>query len=137
MRINLITVAVAIVFVAVILSLVPGSSSGVSRSKIGELEADIMGDGKIVKIVKIKAEDKNGTSIYLEVYDKDEKLLKSILLPEAKDAQFVYKNQRNNMFAADIDGDGIKDVLTISRNNKGESKLSVLTYKNSEFKTTL
>ena len=136
MRLNMVTAPIIVLGLAVLFTFVPDLSGRATRKKLGEITADLTGDGRLEKILKIKINDGNSSKIVLEVYVEN-RLLRTIVLPEAKDAMFTFKNSRNNMFAADIDNDGKKDILTISRNDRAESKLSVLTYKNGTFTTRL
>lgn len=132
MKLNIVTIPILIIFLAGIITFSPYLYTSESKTILGEIKVDLTGDGISEKIKKIKIKDKKNIKIILAVYRKN-KLVKELILPNAFDANLVFKNTRGNLLAADIDNDGLKDILTVSRDINSKSILSVLTYKKGEF----
>jgi hypothetical protein len=132
LKLNIVTIPILIIFLAGIITFSPYLYTSESKTILGEIKVDLTGDGISEKIKKIKIKDKKNIKIILAVYRKN-KLVKELILPNAFDANLVFKNTRGNLLAADIDNDGLKDILTVSKDINAKSILSVLTYKNGDF----
>lgn len=138
MRLNTVTIPILIMLLAGIITLTPYISLGTVRTSLGEIEADLTGNGLKERIVKIKVKniDDDSSSIFLEVFN-NKKLISTVKLPESEDGYMYLGNSRGNLFATDVDGDGKNDILTVSMTKNNESKISVLTYKDGEFTTEI
>lgn len=83
-----------------------------SRIVLAKADADLTGKGTQVSIIKVQSAD----TLALEVFETNghgQKLQfrKRIILPEKKDAYFNFRGNTSNLVIADVDDDGILEII--------------------------
>ena len=78
------------------------------------LQADLMGDGTVFTIAKIKTRDSLLIEIYEALAEGKTKLVEQIELPNQKDGYFNFNGQATNLAVDDINNDGRLEILAPS-----------------------
>lgn len=102
-------VALAVVLTPALRERIQATMISSEREILATAEGDLLRDGSIVKVVKIR----QGEGIWVEVL-KDSgpnKLIDRILLPDKHDGLFNYQGHVTRLAIADIDGDGLMELL--------------------------
>lgn len=83
-----------------------------SRTVLAKADGDLTGNGQKVSIIKVQSSDTLALEIF-ETGGQGQKLqfVKRIILPEKKDAYFNFRGNTSNLVIADVDGDGILEII--------------------------
>ena len=83
-----------------------------SRAVLATADADLTGKGFLVTVVKVKTENLMSLEIFRRgLPGEDLRLIKRIKLQENKDAYFNFRSHATNLVLADVDGDGLLEIV--------------------------
>jgi len=101
------------------------------RMVVSTAHGDLMGDGTILTVAKVRTRD----SLFLEIYqtkaDGAERLLEKIELSDKRDGFFNFNGQATNLAIDDIDGDGKLEILVPSFDQNMVGHLNIYHYDSS------
>lgn len=124
----LVLVALAVTAIAII----PSWRQGVrdlftpdTRRILAKVTGDLTGQGMRVTVLKIQTRD----SLILEIYDDsktdENPLMTRITLPEKRDAYFQLKGNATNLALADIDNDGLLEIIAPTFDDQMVARLNI------------
>jgi hypothetical protein len=97
------------------------------RTILAKVNGDLTGDGLKVMVLKIRTRE----SLVLEIY-RDEmegmSLMAKITLPEKRDAYFLLKGNATNLGLADVDSDGVLEILAPTFDDQMVARLNIYKY---------
>ena len=98
------------------------------RKVVSVAEADLGGDGRLWKVVKVATRD----SIWLEVYRTTEagvvEVVEKLQQPQRRDGYYSFQGQAANLVIEDVDNDGQLEILSPSFNMDLVGKLDIYRY---------
>lgn len=101
---------------------------GYSREILATVDGDLMNNGSNVKVIKYKGPD----SIFLEIVENDNspspKLLARIVLPDKRDGMFNLHGRVTSLAIADIDNDGMNELLAATFDDQLVPHLNIYRY---------
>lgn len=99
-----------------------------SRKILSTATGDLLGDGKKIKVVKVK----NGQDLFLEIYgienDGIYPLMGRIQLPYSRDGYFQFRGEVTNLALDDVDGNNTLEILAPTFDDNLTAHLNIYTY---------
>ena len=99
------------------------------REILAKTQGDLTGKGEFVLLIKVKTRDE----LFVEVYSVDPKtnethFLAKLAIPEHRDGYFEFRGQPTNLALADLDADGILEVIVPAFDDNLIPRLHVFRY---------
>ncbi len=95
------------------------------RNILAKISGDLTGRGLFVTVFKIQIRDR----LVLEVYNTENPeavtLMARIVLPEKRDAYFQLKGNATNLGLADVDNDGILEIIAPAFDDQMQARLNI------------
>jgi hypothetical protein len=104
------------------------ASRGYNRKILATVDGDLLNNKTSVKVIKYQGPD----SIFLEILENDssgsDKLLARIVLPDKHDGLFNLHGRVTGLAIADIDSDGVNELLTSTFDDQLVPHLNIYRY---------
>ncbi len=99
------------------------------RSLVAKINGRLSSDGPSVIILKIKTRDQ----YFLEIYKANEnlELMQRIAIEEALDGRFYFQGRYTNLALADLDTDGVYEIVTPMYDKNSVPRLLIFKYNSS------
>ena len=99
------------------------------REIIAKAQGDLTGKGEFISVIKVKTRDE----LFAEVYSVDQKsnqtrLMAKLAIPERRDGYFEFRGQPTNLALADLNADGILEVIIPAFDDNLIPRLHVFRY---------
>lgn len=104
---------------------VKGYFSQDHRKILAKISGDLTGQGMRVTVLKIQTQENLIIEIYSEENPEVSTLIARIPLPEKRDAYFSLKDNATNLGLADIDDDGILEILVPTFDDQMVARLNI------------
>jgi hypothetical protein len=95
------------------------------RTILAKINGDLTGRGLRVTVLKIQTRDNLLIEVYNEENPETTTLMAKINLPEKRDAYFSLKGNATNLGLADIDGDGVLEILAPAFDDQMVARLNI------------
>lgn len=98
------------------------------RKVLSTARGDLMGNGTIFTVAKIKTRDSLSLEVYELLADGGTRLTQRVILEDKRDGYFNFNGQATNLAIDDINQDGRPEILAPSFDQNLVGHLNILTY---------